>query len=130
MKNVSNRFLRISKEFKKNISNILHMHIQDPRIRCSVSISKVYLSKNLQYAKVFVIFIGNKSNFSISSLLTLLKNASKYFCFMLSKFMYLRIMPNLVFFYDYDFFKSIRISNLINNAIQEDVKKKKKYNNF
>ncbi|MFC0904492.1 30S ribosome-binding factor RbfA [Clostridium sp. MT-14] len=53
---------RINEEMKKEISNIIRNDIKDPRITAMVSVTKVDVTKDQKYAKVYVSIYGkNKS---------------------------------------------------------------------
>ncbi|MBP2031670.1 ribosome-binding factor A [Clostridium algifaecis] len=56
------RSSRINEEMRKEISNIIRNDVKDPRITAMVSVTKVDVTKDLSYAKVFVSLYGdNKS---------------------------------------------------------------------
>ena len=53
---------RINEEMKKEISNIIRNDIKDPRVTAMVSVTKVDVTKDQKYAKVYVSIYGkNKS---------------------------------------------------------------------
>lgn len=49
---------RINEEMKKEISNIIRNDIKDPRFSAMVSVTKVDVTKDQKYAKVFVSIYG------------------------------------------------------------------------
>ncbi|WP_343155035.1 30S ribosome-binding factor RbfA [Buchnera aphidicola (Kurisakia onigurumii)] len=119
-----NRSFRVSNELKKEISCILKQSIRDPRLDCLITISEIDVSKDLSYAKVFVTFIQDNINEyedkkKIKEILKILKNASGYIRFLISKRLNMRIIPFLSFYYDDSFFKGYKISKIIDNAINE-----------
>lgn len=53
---------RINEEVKKEISNIIQNEVKDPRITAMVSVTKVDVTKDLRYAKVYVSIFGNEES--------------------------------------------------------------------
>lgn len=50
---------RINEEIRRELSNIIQNEIKDPRLTAMVSITRVDVTKDLRYAKVFVSLFGN-----------------------------------------------------------------------
>ncbi|WP_343189316.1 30S ribosome-binding factor RbfA [Buchnera aphidicola] len=119
MRNFSNRSIKISKEFKRHISDIIRIYIQDPRIRFNITVSKVETSNNLNNVKVFIICFDKGNVLNIKNILLILQKASKFICYILSKRMYLRNIPKILFLHDNSFLKGLKISNLINKIIKK-----------
>lgn len=55
----SHRSGRINEEMKKEISMIIQNSIKDPRLHTMVSVTRVDVTKDLRYAKVFVSIFGD-----------------------------------------------------------------------
>lgn len=53
------RLGRINEEIKKELSTLINYEINDPRLTAMVSITKVEVTNDLRYAKVFVSVFGN-----------------------------------------------------------------------
>lgn len=51
---------RINEEVKKEVSSIIREDIKDPRMSGMVSVTKVDVTKDLRYAKVYVSIFGDK----------------------------------------------------------------------
>jgi ribosome-binding factor A len=51
---------RINEEMRKEISSIIQNDVRDPRITAMVSVTKVDVTKDLMYAKVYVSLYGNE----------------------------------------------------------------------
>ena len=51
---------RIAEEIKKEISLMIQNELKDPRITGLVSITKVMVTKDLKYCKIFVSMLGSK----------------------------------------------------------------------
>lgn len=56
---VKHRSGRINEEIKREISDIIQNNIRDPRVTAMVSVTKVDVTKDLRYAKVFVSIFGS-----------------------------------------------------------------------
>ncbi|MCY6372518.1 30S ribosome-binding factor RbfA [Clostridium ganghwense] len=56
------RLGRINEEIKKELSNIIRDEISDPRLTAMVSVTKVDVTNDLRYAKVFVSIFGNEDS--------------------------------------------------------------------
>ncbi|MGK2896861.1 MAG: 30S ribosome-binding factor RbfA [Candidatus Makana argininalis] len=106
------RIKKISKEIKKNIYNILIKKIKDPRIK-SATISNIYISKDLSYLNIFVIFLNNNNHIECKKNIIVMQNASNFFRKILKKNMYLRLIPKIKFIYDNTFIKNINLYNKI-----------------
>ena len=57
---VKHRSGRINEEIKKEISDIIRNEIRDPRLTAMVSVTRVDVTKDLRYAKVFVSIFGEE----------------------------------------------------------------------
>lgn len=64
------RLGRINEEIKKEISNIVRNEINDPRLTAMISVTRVEVTNDLRYAKVFISVFGNdeSKNESIKAL--------------------------------------------------------------
>ncbi|WP_125153729.1 30S ribosome-binding factor RbfA [Clostridium rectalis] len=51
---------RINEEVKKEVSNIIQYDIRDPRMGAMVSVTKVDVTKDLRYAKIYVSIFGDE----------------------------------------------------------------------
>ncbi|BAH83148.1 30S ribosome-binding factor RbfA [Candidatus Ishikawella capsulata] len=111
-----NRSQRISQQLQKEIAIILQREIQDPRLHMLVTVSSVEVSRDFAYAKIFVTFCNLvKDENIVPNGLEALKDASGYIRKLLSKNMYMRIVPILNFFHDQSVMNGIYMDNLISN---------------
>lgn len=53
---------RIEEEIKKIVSVIIDRELKDPRLDGLISVTKVAVSKDLKYCKIFVSMLGTKDN--------------------------------------------------------------------
>ena len=61
MKKNNNRFDRIDEEYKKEISKIISFEIKDPNVTGLISVTKVKVTTDLKYAKVYVSILNAKN---------------------------------------------------------------------
>lgn len=54
------RINRISEEVKKVVSELLYNGLKDPRINSMTSITRVEVTRDLRFAKIYVSVLGNK----------------------------------------------------------------------
>jgi ribosome-binding factor A len=73
---VNYRSGRINEEIRKEISDIIRNEIRDPRLTAMISVTKVDVTKDLRYAKVFVSIYGTEEDKKNS--LSALKNSSSF----------------------------------------------------
>ncbi|WMY97003.1 MAG: 30S ribosome-binding factor RbfA [Arsenophonus sp.] len=129
MKKEFDRSKRVAQEIQKKISIILYKRIKDPRIK-KVTISGIKVSRDLQYAKVFVTFL-NISNLEdkiddIKNGISILNgDMSKRIRAFLGKSISLRIIPKLTFFYDNSLTEGIKMNNLLKKIIYNDKQRRK-----
>ena len=93
-KRVNNRINRIDEEYKKELSNIIDRELKDPNITGLISVTKVKVSTDLKYAKVYVSIMGAKN---LQETMKGLKNASGYIRTELAKRINLRNTPEITF---------------------------------
>ena len=89
-----NRLNRINEELKKEISNIISFELKNPDATGLISVTKVKITPDLKYAKVYVSLLNSKSN---EKTMEALKNSSGYIRSEIAKRINLRITPELVF---------------------------------
>ncbi len=53
---------RLEEEIKKIVSKLIENGIKDPRVNGLVSVTKVEVSKDMKYCKIYVSMIGSKDN--------------------------------------------------------------------
>ncbi|WP_373604291.1 30S ribosome-binding factor RbfA [Aggregatibacter sp. HMT-949] len=115
---------RVAQEIQKEIAVILQREVKDPRIGM-VTVSDVEVSSDLAYAKVFVTFLFDHDEQTITQGMKGLEKAAPYIRTLLGKTMRLRIVPEIRFIYDESLVEGMRMSNLVSNVIREDEAKHK-----
>ena len=116
-KKVNNRINRIDEEYKKELSNIIDRELKDPNITGLISVTKVKVTTDLKYAKVYVSIMGSKN---LKDTMKGLKNASGYIRTELAKRINLRNTPEIIFELD----DSIEYGAKIDNILKEIMPKK------
>ena len=115
----SNRMNRINEELKREISNIINFDLNNSNITGMISVTKVRVTPDLRYARVYVSMINSKNK---KNTLAGLKQASGYIRRNIAKKINLRNTPELVFEFDETLEYGARIDSLI-NEIAKDLKK-------
>ncbi|PLK58400.1 ribosome-binding factor A [Candidatus Palibaumannia cicadellinicola] len=115
------RTQRIAQEMQKNIAISLQREIRDPRIGMA-TVSGVNVSRDLALATVFVTFtfLNDNTDDQVNTGVRTLQAASGFIRSLLGKSMHLRVVPKLIFAYDYSLVKGMRISHLISQVVPKD----------
>lgn len=103
---------RVDEEFKKEISMIIDQELKNPNITGMISVTKVKVSKDLHFARVYVSLLNSKSK---KNTLEGLKNSSGFIRSELAKRINLRYTPELVFELD----ESLEYGDRIENILKE-----------
>ena len=89
-----NRLNRINEELKKEISQIISFELKNPDATGLISITKVKITPDLKYAKVYVSLLNSKNE---DKTIEALKNSAGFIRSLIAKRINLRITPKLVF---------------------------------
>lgn len=90
----NNRLNRIDEELRKEISNIISFELKNPDVTGLISVTKVKITPDLKYAKVYISMLNSKNK---EKTLEALKKSSGYIRSEIAKRINLRITPELVF---------------------------------
>ena len=104
------RLGRINEELRKEISNIITFELKDPNITGLISVTKVKVTPDLKYAKVYVSIINAKNN---EKTMQGLKDSSGFIRTQIAKTINLRITPQLVFEIDDSIEYGMKIDSII-----------------
>lgn len=113
-----NRLNRINEELRKELSNIISYELKNPEATGMISITKVKITPDFKYAKVYVSILNSKSN---TRTLEALKKSSGFIRSQIARKINLRVTPELVFEIDDSFEYGSKIDKII-----EDLKKEEK----
>lgn len=109
------RTMRISEEFKKEISYIIQNDLKDPRLTEMVSVTSVSVTKDLRYAKVFISVLGKEEQ--KKKILYVLKNATGFLRREMGRRIELRYNPEILFEIDNSIERGIYMTHLIDETI-------------
>ena len=111
------RLGRIDEEYKKELSQIVGYELKNPNVTGLISVTKVKVTSDLKYAKVYVSILNSKN---IKDTLAGLKKSSGYIRSELAKRVNLRNTPELIFELD----DSIEYGAKIDSILKEIMPKK------
>ena len=109
---------RVSDAVQQELAVLIRDNIRDPRVGM-LSVTDVEISRDLAYAKVFVSFVGERSQNDIDAALEALNGASGYLRKLLAGSIKLRITPKLQFSYDESGRRGQHLSALIDLAVSK-----------
>ena len=109
---------RVGQEIQKEVAMIIQREVKDPRLGM-VTVNAVEVTRDLAYAKVYVTFltIGDQTEAESE---TILNEASGFIRSLLAKRIKARIMPELRFVYDSSMAEGVRMTTLVDKAVEED----------
>lgn len=112
-----NRSSRLSEEIRREISTIIQNELKDPRIPMLTSITRVDVTKDLRYAKVYVSVFGDdeKKNKCIEGL----RSASGFIRKEVGNRIKARFTPELIFEVDQSIEHGMHISKLLEEMNKE-----------
>jgi ribosome-binding factor A len=110
---------RLAEEMKKEVSQILREEIKDPRVGF-VSVTRVEVSSDLRYAKVFISVLGSQEE--RQEVARALKRAGGFIRSELARRIRLRFTPELTFKIDDSIEHGVRIANILDQVKNDDLK--------
>ncbi len=113
-----NRMGRVNEELKREISQVINFELENSKVTGMVSVTKVKVTPDLRYAKVYVSIFNSKNK---EKTLEGLKESSGFIRTRVANTVNLRITPEIVFTYDDSEEQGARI-----DAILERIKKEGK----
>lgn len=117
------RLGRINEELMKAISHIITYDLKNPDVTGMISVTRVKVTPDLKYAKVYVSLLNSKS---IEKTMQGLKESSGFIRSQVAKIVNLRLTPELVFEYDDSIEHGEKIENILKQISKQDEKFKKK----
>ncbi|WP_299007916.1 30S ribosome-binding factor RbfA [uncultured Shewanella sp.] len=121
------RTRRIAQQLQQELAQVLQRDMKDPRIGM-VTVNDVDVSRDLNYAKVYVTFFDEDEK-RVQDKLAALEAAAGYVRSLIAGRMKLRVMPELRFIYDTSLVEGMRMSNLVSKVISNDEAKQQKHTN-
>lgn len=89
-----NRLNRIDEELKKELSQIISYELKNPEATGMISVTRVKITPDLKYAKVYVSILNSKND---EKTIEALKRSAGFIRSQIAKRVNLRITPELVF---------------------------------
>ena len=111
------RLGRVNEEIRKALSQIIDYEVKNPDVTGMISVTKVKVTPDLKYAKVYVSILNSKNN---DKTMEGLKASSGFMRTSLAKKVNLRITPELVFEYDDSIEHGERIENILREIKKQD----------
>lgn len=108
---------RLNSLLKEVISDVIRRDVQNPHVNELMSITRVDITKDLHYAKVYVSVIG--SDQEKQETLAALNSAAGFIAVNSSKKVVMRYFPSLTFILDDSVEKHLRIESLLNEISSE-----------
>lgn len=113
----TNRLGRVNEELKKVISEVINYELKNPDATGMISVTKVEVTPDLKYAKVYVSVLNSKN---VNKTMRGLKEASGFIRSRVAKTINLRVTPELVFEYDDSIEYGEKIDNILRNLKNEN----------
>ena len=107
------RLGRIDEEYRKEISNIISYKLKNPNVTGLISVTKVKVTNDLKYAKVYVSILNSKN---IKDTLAGLKKSSGFIRSELARKVNLRNTPELIFELDDSIEYGAKIDSILKEA--------------
>lgn len=118
------RLGRINEEVMKQLAHTITYELKNPDVTGMVSVTRVKVTPDLKYAKVYVSILNSKN---LEKTLKGLKDSSGFLRKELAKTVNLRITPELVFEYDDSIEHGEKIENILKQINEQDKKLKEKF---
>ena len=117
------RSRRIAEQVQRELSDIIRLELKDPRVGM-ITLTDVEVSVDQSHAKVFFTLLGEPAR--IAAATEGLQHAAGFLRSQLAHRMKLRLVPQLTFKYDESVERGMRLSQLIDAAVADDAKRRKK----
>jgi ribosome-binding factor A len=108
---------RVGDQIQREVSRMLHEEIKDPRIGM-VTISRVQVSSDLRYAKIYYTVYGDEAQQRDSA--EGLNKAASFIRRQLGQYLRLRVVPEVSFHFDSSLEHVARISSLLHQIEQQN----------
>lgn len=115
----NNRMGRIDEEYRKELSQIISYDLKNPNVTGMISVTKVKVTTDLKYAKVYVSILNSKN---IKETMDGLKKSSGFIRSELAKKINLRNTPELIFEIDDSIEYGAKIDSILKEILPEERK--------
>lgn len=114
---------RINEEVKKEVASIIRMDLKDPRISAMVSVTRVDVTKDQRYAKVYVSIFGSEK--SKEETLEALKSSSGFIRREVGHRIKLRYTPEIIIENDESIEHGMHIDSILDKIKENEEHDKK-----
>ena len=111
------RSLRIADQIQREIADLIRNELKDRRVGM-ITLTDVEVSQDYAHAKIFYTTLGSKEDNFLTD--KGLERATGFLRSQLSHRLRLRVVPQLHFIYDESVERGIRLSQLIDKAVEQD----------
>ena len=118
MKQPSGRLIRHNNDFAREIAQIIHSELKDPRVSAVVSVLKADTSVDLKYCKVYVSILGTPDEQRVT--LEGLQNAAGFIRKRIADHVNPRQTPEINFVFDDSVEYGFKMDKLIEDVIKHD----------
>lgn len=108
---------RLNSLLKEVISEVIKRDVRNPHVTDLLTVTRVQISKDLHYAKVYISVIGSEQQ--KAETLDALQSAAGFIAVQSSQKVVMRYFPELTFKLDDSVDKHMRIEELLNEISQE-----------
>jgi len=115
------RYEKVAETLKKEISNIIHDELKDPRLGF-ITVTGVELSQDLRFAKIFFSVLGKEEDYQKSK--AALDSALGFIRRLIAQRIKLQFVPEIVFKEDRSIEYSIKIEEILQEIKNSDELKK------
>lgn len=112
----NNRMGRIDEEYRKELSNIISYKVKNPNITGMISVTKVKVTNDLKFAKVFISILNSKN---VDKTLDGLKQSAGFIRTELAKTINLRNTPEIIFELDDSIEYGARIDAILKDIMKD-----------
>jgi ribosome-binding factor A len=121
---MTRRAERVSNLIRQEICELLQEHVNDPRLKALISVTRVSTSPDLRNSKIYVSVLGDKAE--AQDVLKGFKSAAGYFRRELSQRLTTRVVPELMFELDNSIERGVRLLNFIEQVAADDARQEDK----
>src|SRR5262245_21702505 len=114
------RSRRIAEQIQRELSEIVRVELKDPRVGM-ITLTDVEVTPAGEHAKVFFTVLGEASR--VDEATKGLQHAAGYLRSQLASRLNVRVVPHLQFKYDPSVERGARLSQLIDQAVAEDIQR-------
>jgi ribosome-binding factor A len=109
------RSSRLAEQIQRDLSDLIRLEVRDPRVGL-VTVTEVEVSRDLSHAKVYVTSLAGADQAAQS--VQALQRAAGFLRSRLAQSLKARTVPELHFVYDESIERGVRLSRLIDQAVE------------